>query len=892
MKLDDIKQLMRDGDTAEASEVLKAILSADSDNVEAKMLYGVCCRILGDAETFVKIDAEIARKGRGLLKAKVAAYHAAKVAACVAALTFAPMLIPEAGGAMAYGAQPLYGISDCTTYSFTIAFRSGGGTGSMSSKTVRASWCSDSRYRLPACSFKRSGYVFAGWSVSSNCYLSDEILYPGDEIYLMDFFDSYCERKVYVEATWCEDPCADHTCRITFSAGGGSGSMAAVSKQVNECKTVTYSLPACRFVRENYAFAGWELSSNHFLDEQIRQPGYVLTLPEDGCGLNLKATWKYAPKCYTVCYHRNFSSGDITRTQSLVLSTTQSLYWMDSQLGWTRSGYRFAGWAKTSSGSVAYANGQQVYNLASREGATVNLYAVWTPTTYTVRYNSNDGSSRTQTQTMTLDTTRPLSWMDSQIGWKRSGHVFAGWSRMPTGDVAFSNGQQVRNLAAGGKTIDLYAIWKYNITFMMNAGGSTKATRQFVRDAASALPWMDSQLKWSRPGYKFIGWATSASGSVRYANGQKVTNLIDTAATLYARWQALPYTVVLSKNDGSGATRSQSIAYDATQSLLWMDSQLKWTLPGYKFAGWAKTPNGAVVYANGAKVKNLATSGTVTLYAIWKYDVTFVRNAGDTAKTVRTYVRDVASALPWIDSQLKWTRSGYRFLGWATSASGSAAYANGQKVTNLGGTANALYAKWAPITYTVRLYKNDGSGRTRDQSFSYDVPQPLLGLSSKLGWSRAGYAFMGWSYSPSGYDVYGDAQTVKNLATAQGAVVNLYAIWRILPSRSAAGDKTSFSVRQNGTSATSAISDLGAASPWDVGYCRGVFADGSGTFDLLLDAFDGSGVAAAYLVTQTSDDAHWTSECEAVAVGDCLVVRCGGRVLKIADKAGILVAAE
>ena len=46
---------------------------------------------------------------------------------------------------------------------------------------------------------------------------------------------------------------------------------------------------------------------------------------------------------------------------------------------------------------------------------------------------------------------------------------------------------------------------------------------------------------------------------------------------------------------------------------------------GYTFQGWAKTPNGAVVYADGAEITATeADKGPVTLYAVWKADPTHV----------------------------------------------------------------------------------------------------------------------------------------------------------------------------------------------------------------------------------------------------------------------------
>ena len=40
--LDEVKQMMAAGDTAEADEALKELLASESENLEAKMLYGTC----------------------------------------------------------------------------------------------------------------------------------------------------------------------------------------------------------------------------------------------------------------------------------------------------------------------------------------------------------------------------------------------------------------------------------------------------------------------------------------------------------------------------------------------------------------------------------------------------------------------------------------------------------------------------------------------------------------------------------------------------------------------------------------------------------------------------------------------------------------------------------
>ena len=58
--LEEIKQRMAAGDTAEADEALKELLAAEPNNLQAKMLYGTCRQLLGDEGTFRRIHDELA----------------------------------------------------------------------------------------------------------------------------------------------------------------------------------------------------------------------------------------------------------------------------------------------------------------------------------------------------------------------------------------------------------------------------------------------------------------------------------------------------------------------------------------------------------------------------------------------------------------------------------------------------------------------------------------------------------------------------------------------------------------------------------------------------------------------------------------------------------------
>ncbi len=124
-----------------------------------------------------------------------------------------------------------------------------------------------------------------------------------------------------------------------------------------------------------------------------------------------------------------------------------------------RTGYVFAGWAKSKKGAVAYANAAKVKNLRAA-GKTVTLYAVWARKTYKVAFYANGGKGRMAAQKMTYGKAKKLS----ANKFTRKGYVFRGWAKSKAlakkGKVAYKNKKSVKNLLKNGKTVKLYAVWK------------------------------------------------------------------------------------------------------------------------------------------------------------------------------------------------------------------------------------------------------------------------------------------------------------------------------------------------------------------------------------------------------------------------------------------------
>ncbi len=79
-----------------------------------------------------------------------------------------------------------------------------------------------------------------------------------------------------------------------------------------------------------------------------------------------------------------------------------------------------------------------------------------------------------------------------------------------------------------------------------------------------------------------------------------------------------------------------------------------------------------------------------------------------------------------------------------------------------------------PNTYTIKYNGNGNTGgSTASSTHTYDSSKAL----TTNGFTKTGYAFQGWATSASGPVVYTNGQSVKNLISTNGGVINLYAVW-------------------------------------------------------------------------------------------------------------------
>jgi uncharacterized repeat protein (TIGR02543 family) len=343
----------------------------------------------------------------------------------------------------------------------------------------------------------------------------------------------------------------------------------------------------------------------------------------------------------------------------------------------TKTGYTFSGWNTAPDGSgTTYADDA---NYSFTTGA--NLYAQWTADYYNVTFDGN-GSTGGSMSVENANTSTALTTNT----FTKTGSTFDGWNTAADGSGTTYADDAVYPFTSA---TTLYAQWAgvyYNVSFDGNGatGGSMSPENANTSTALATNTF-------TKTGYTFSGWNTARDGSgTGYAAGAFYP--FTSATTLYAQWTADYYNVTF---DGNGATSGSMNPENANTSTALTTNTF--TKTGYTFSGWNTAANGSgTSYAGGA---NYPFTAATTFYAQWtatsykatSYKVTFAAN-GATRGQMSPETHSAPAAL----NNNVYTRTGYTFSGWNTTAKGSGTkYANRARYAFKAGV--TLYAQWTVV---------------------------------------------------------------------------------------------------------------------------------------------------------------------------------------------------
>lgn len=641
--------------------------------------------------------------------------------------------------------------------------------------------------------FTRAGYTFAGWAIEEN---GNAIYRDGQEVKNL----TTESETIILYAVWKPE----NVSMVFFDTKGGSSiepaSVTTGTELSLKAEDGKYDpLPE----REGYTFAGWATTA----DAETADVTDTIKVDKS---VVLYAVWQQKDSI-TVTYKIDGEEYPLdTKTYYEGDEITVSFDYTP-----TKTGYTFNGWK---CGNTTYTETSENKKIvAGKENITFE--AVWTPITYTVKFDANNKDAafkNVEDITATYDQNITLPEITSENAVIPAGHSFEGWSTQEGStivDYAKTVTEITENLSEQqGAEVTLYAVWTpetHTITIDNQLPDSTDTTSVQVT-YGQALPTLTDLP--SRKNYTFEGYFTEKNGKgTQYYDGSLspviTKSELTSDITLYANWTTDKYRVVYQDENGV-ELKTYQVEFKSNvmiQSAKSVGLEIK---DGYKVV-WQKDGNDDDQYQVGDTVKggffkDEEDIGTIYLKASVRLDtqheVSYNANGGG-FKTIPK------ADLVWNGEKATVqftnlpTRDGYEFIGWTTTVSGKTVnyYTDAYKEENGISTAEnervfrvdrdtVLYAMWEPGEYTITY---NGNGGTLKQSGT-DVQQNLVRGVYEEGngeektpitlfgniFLRPGYTFEGWATSSKGSAEYEANEAIQtDIAPATRSGITLYAVW-------------------------------------------------------------------------------------------------------------------
>lgn len=434
--------------------------------------------------------------------------------------------------------------------------------------------------------------------------------------------------------------------------------------------------------RLGYTFVAWFENSEF--------SGDTVSIVKKGSFGDMKLYAKFSANEYRIEYDLQGGVNDISNPS--VYTVEDETVTLSAP---TRVHYTFGGW---------FEDGKLVETIDALRLCDIKLVAEWIADKYTIAYNLNGGECNdalvTEYTVESADITLPRL--------TKKGYAFCGWY-----DNAAFDDKRLNNIPSGSYgNINLYAkfsVVEYTISYDLQDGVNSisNPTKYTIEDQNIVLSAP------SRECYTFDGW---------FENGTKVES-VEVArcenVNLAAKWTAIEYSIAYDL-DGGICNEELTVKYSVESDDIILPDLSK---DGYKFVGW---------FIGEKKIEKIAKGsyGDLKISAKWSmatYTVEYVCDGNNDNPTELAVDEEYTLK----DAE----KTGYSFEGWHSDESLQTrvytVISSGETVT--------LYAKFAPVTYTIAYDYSGGEGVENPSTYTVESEDIILNAASKTG-----FEFVGW----------------------------------------------------------------------------------------------------------------------------------------------------
>ena len=404
--------------------------------------------------------------------------------------------------------------SPFTTYPYSVSFNANGGTGTMADMNLM----NGAAQNLPANSFSREGSFFKCWNTKSdgsgNSYADGQAV-----SYLTT------ESEVTLYAQWFDGNLAELSTDFTAVNGMTLYGMLGANVKVSIANGATVTLSGATINGTNndsYKWAG----INCLGDATIILSGTnsVNGFHEDYPGIHM-------PKGKTLTIQ---GRGALTATSN------------GHGAGIGGGNHIDCGNITISGGTVTANGGNHAAGIGSGDFASCGNITI-SGGTVTANGGSNaagigreEWGSHCGNITITNGVTRVTATKGSDFPNSIGGHSSNEIGTVTLGCTLDNSGNPVGgavtgNISTSPFTYDPTMNVVYAVSFDSNGGtGTAMSSMNYLYGLEMALP----ECTYTRTGYEFAGWSTTASGAVAYADGAAISTptITNGAVTLYAQW--------------------------------------------------------------------------------------------------------------------------------------------------------------------------------------------------------------------------------------------------------------------------------------------------------------------------------------------------------------------